>query len=404
MDTSTIFSVQGGLLVISTAMLLVNWRMNPEVAEARLWVISLSLMLISALIFGVVSVQAIESRPGFWLFAIVANTLFATGFIVIYSGARSLSNRKPLSLNIILAVAALVCGAMIVGQHFATDSEIGRAGVSSAALGIINLATAWVLLAGPDRIIAPKALLAVLTALAGTVLSLRTGMLYLNSLGWQISEDLSRNIPYYVLTLVIPGATISFILLSVHRLQDNLRHMANNDHLTGILNRRAFHERVVPVIANARRSGIQVAVAMFDLDFFKHINDNFGHAVGDAVLKKFVDVARASLRSGDVFARYGGDEFIAVLLVNDITAAETMANRLRGAFAAAGLDIGDTRVQSTVSIGLTMLSACDDDLEAAAKRADKALYEAKKNSRNRCMVSLKDDVQVEESATKTARA
>ncbi len=176
--------------------------------------------------------------------------------------------------------------------------------------------------------------------------------------------------------------------------QDTLRGMmrqledlAATDELTGLFNRRHFL-RLAGRELESLRKGRQHGLALLDLDHFKLINDIHGHAAGDRVLQTFAAVARACLRDGDVVARYGGEEFVLLLPNTDADQFTACCERLREAFSRAeplGLQVSNL----SVSIGLTLLSA-DDDLDEALHRADQALYQAKRNGRNRCAATWED--------------
>jgi diguanylate cyclase (GGDEF)-like protein/PAS domain S-box-containing protein len=163
------------------------------------------------------------------------------------------------------------------------------------------------------------------------------------------------------------------------RLLSELAARATTDALTGLSNRRAASEALVAEIERARRYERPLAVVLFDLDRFKSINDDLGHEAGDRVLRAFGGVLRSSARSTDVVARWGGEEFLAILPEADLEAASHFAERVRDAFASA--HPLDGRVVTT-SAGATQLAAGDDD-DAIVRRADAALYDAKRAGRDR---------------------
>ncbi|PTS83113.1 hypothetical protein DBR00_15765 [Pseudomonas sp. HMWF032] len=176
--------------------------------------------------------------------------------------------------------------------------------------------------------------------------------------------------------------------------QDTLRGMmrqledlAATDELTGLCNRRHFlllASRELEGLRNGRQHGL----ALLDLDHFKRINDVYGHAAGDRVLQTFAAVARACLRDGDVVARYGGEEFVLLLPNTEADQFTACCERLRDAFTRAE-PLGVKVESLSVSIGMTLLTE-HDDLEDALQRADQALYQAKRNGRNRCAATWED--------------
>lgn len=170
--------------------------------------------------------------------------------------------------------------------------------------------------------------------------------------------------------------------------QDTLRGMmrqleaqAATDELTGLFNRRHFLQVAGRELA-ALVPGQQHGLALIDLDYFKRINDTYGHAVGDRVLQTFAAVAQSCLRDGDILARYGGEEFVLLLPNTDVDQFSACCERLREAFAQAE-PVG-VRVNSlSLSVGMTLLIGADA-LDEALLRADQALYRAKRDGRNRC--------------------
>jgi len=166
-------------------------------------------------------------------------------------------------------------------------------------------------------------------------------------------------------------------------LEAQLQTLASTDPLTGLFNRRIFLERLEQERAKvARLPHYSAALLMLDLDFFKRVNDTYGHAVGDDVLKAFADIIRHSSRTIDVPARLGGEEFAILLSGADQNDTLIMAERLRAQVAAMVVDHEAGPVQITVSIGATYVLPNDKNGEAALHRADAALYEAKDGGRN----------------------
>lgn len=173
-----------------------------------------------------------------------------------------------------------------------------------------------------------------------------------------------------------------------------LEKLANKDGLTGLMNRRHFMQTAEVELQRAQRYRRPVTVAMADLDFFKKLNDSYGHAAGDAVLRAFAELVQDALRQSDLVCRYGGEEF--AFLFPEISPGETrkLAERLRIRCAEMEVGLPDGRkVKATVSMGLADASECP--IEIALKRADEALYEAKHLGRNRIVVSGEPAVSAE---------
>lgn len=170
-----------------------------------------------------------------------------------------------------------------------------------------------------------------------------------------------------------------------------LLEMATIDPLTGLANRAQFQVRAASELSRMQRSGEPVALMLADVDFFKRINDEFGHDAGDKVLVRLAAVLREGLRDCDVLARWGGEEFLALLPACDSRGAYDVAERLRQAVAGAHVDIGGRALEVTMSFGIAEVDA-DHDLLAATTRADRALYRSKREGRNRVTIDGTPDV------------
>jgi diguanylate cyclase (GGDEF)-like protein len=165
--------------------------------------------------------------------------------------------------------------------------------------------------------------------------------------------------------------------------EHQLRNLAQRDPLTQAYNRHHFWQLAHTEMARVKRYHRPLTMAMIDADHFKDVNDRYGHDVGDLVLKSVVDICHESLRKNDVLARYGGEEFIVLLPETPVEGALAVVERLRERIAQTPLVLDDGRsVPMTVSIGLSTLVDYHEGFEALLKRADDALYAAKRNGRN----------------------
>jgi two-component system C4-dicarboxylate transport sensor histidine kinase DctB len=174
-----------------------------------------------------------------------------------------------------------------------------------------------------------------------------------------------------------------------HELQyisDTLHRISITDHLTGAYTRRFFFESLTKLMSAAKRHGTPLSIIMIDVDNFKHINDSYGHPAGDEVLQTLAANCREALREADVFARFGGEEFIVALPDTDERAAQEVAERLRLAAMAQPVDTGDVLVRVTISSGISQYRPTDVTIEDMIKRVDQALYAAKNSGRNQVVV------------------
>lgn len=183
-------------------------------------------------------------------------------------------------------------------------------------------------------------------------------------------------------------------LRDVMRENENARRqlqcLATTDDLTGMFNRRHFMSLAEEEVKRAQRYSRPICIGMADLDFFKHINDEHGHAVGDSVLQSMSELFARTLRQSDWVCRYGGEEFAFVFPETPIDEALRLAERLRHRVAESRIELHDgSALQTTLSFGLANASE-GGSLEAALRRADTALYDAKKQGRNRVVVAASD--------------
>ncbi|MCE1238411.1 MAG: diguanylate cyclase [Azonexaceae bacterium] len=172
-------------------------------------------------------------------------------------------------------------------------------------------------------------------------------------------------------------------VLETKRLMESLRDSTLRDPMTGLNNRRFLEEYVETLVAGVQRKRSHAAIMMLDLDYFKMVNDTHGHDAGDAVLKALSNVLKQSVRASDLVIRYGGEEFLIVLLDSSGEHAERIAENIRQAVEALKVQIGGIVLQKTISIGISDFPTDSETFWQAVKFADVALYQAKEQGRNR---------------------
>jgi two-component system cell cycle response regulator len=171
------------------------------------------------------------------------------------------------------------------------------------------------------------------------------------------------------------------------RLRDNVQmsiEMAITDGLTGLFNRRYMETHLATLVEQAASRGKPIAVMVLDIDFFKSINDGHGHDAGDDVLREFSLRIRKAIRNIDLACRYGGEEFVIVMPETDMAVATMVAERIRRRIATEPFPIQQgALLEVTISIGIAALGQPGDHAASILKRADQALYRAKRDGRNR---------------------
>ena len=204
------------------------------------------------------------------------------------------------------------------------------------------------------------------------------------------SSDPQRFAPNLGTDFIEHMASIIAICLENVISNELLKYIGLTDSLTGVYNRRYVDRRLLEEVARARRAGYSFSAMYIDIDHFKHVNDSVGHLGGDEVLREVANRIKAELRQSDALGRFGGEEFVVLLIDADISSAVTVAERIRASMEQRPFLLSTgVELQVTVSIGVATLSngESNDSIENIAlqllAQADHALYEAKQSGRNR---------------------
>lgn len=268
----------------------------------------------------------------------------------------------------------------------------------TAAIGLLNL---YIYLAPPMRTLLLMAWFSSLLFMAGligfvgvVVLSLMMSVGYITAVASLINQGQAIYLPLEVLTAMV------FMVINVYAgvvferlrrehdetraLRKNLAELAITDPLTGLYNRRHFEEILKDEVARISRYGGRCALAMLDLDFFKNYNDTLGHLAGDDLLRDLAQMLRKHIRVTDVLARYGGEEFGLIMVNTPKDEAIMVMERLRGLIEAYPFRGGNIQPSGglTVSVGIASCPEDSADFEELVRRADAALYTAKRRGRN----------------------
>ena len=184
------------------------------------------------------------------------------------------------------------------------------------------------------------------------------------------------------------AANIAAIAIENRNNRIDLEKQAYTDYLTGLNNRRSFIERTEIELYRKERYGREFSLIMFDIDYFKYINDKFGHNAGDLVLKEIANICRSVLREVDIIGRIGGEEFAILLPETDIVQATLVAERLRVSISNGKVFPNlNEEVKFAASFGVTFTKDANKSINELLNQADNALYKAKNSGRNRVVVS-----------------
>lgn len=374
LDFQTLVVAVAVTAVFCAAARILLWRMHPGVPGLGHWSVAGILSALALMSYSLLrpfpQLQVVPLPP----------TIAALALVVGWDGFRRFFGRPPLSRAALAALAvATVVPTTIVYQQGWVEARVL---INSLLLGALSAAVGRELLR-PQEWSGPVTRITAYFYLATTVfMALRMAATLRDDAGAVNGPFPSAVLLWWLASSV--AVTLGMALMTGERLQWDLDRQASQDPLTGALNRRAFATLAEREVARARRSGQPLSVLAMDLDHFKAINDQFGHAVGDETLCRFVTVAGHQLRSNDILCRFGGEEFIALLPETTCDAAWAAAERLRVAFS--NCSAGPAGPGLAVSMGIAELHP-DEDIETTLRRADTALYQAKAEGRNRCVLA-----------------
>jgi len=390
LDTSTLYLVATMVAATLGAMLLF-FGTQENFPALRWWG--------TAYLLGAVSV-ALSTLAGNMLGAMLSLALNAVGFAacgMVWNAARVFHGRKPNLPGLLLGAMVWVAAVMTLKP----EASAIRFMIGAAIVAIYAALTAAQLWSERRKTLQSRWPAIVVPVLHGFVLMLPIllgGLLrphdaaFVGSI-WVTVFSIEL-VLYAVATVFVIFMLVSERVVTAHKTA------ASTDPLTGMFNRRGFAEATSRVIEREANAGRPVTVLIFDLDHFKSINDRFGHSAGDEILKLFATVVLSTLRITDLSGRVGGEEFAALLpcpLEEGVIAAE----RVREAFADSGIVVEDGPVDTTVSIGVAGGPA-GTELEVLLAAADSALYQAKRNGRNRVETAEELPLSLEKWRRKTA--
>lgn len=275
------------------------------------------------------------------------------------------------------------CGLCLVGLSWYAQVEPSfrwRMAFVLPAMGSIMGAHAWLFWRQPGSSLGRRFTVLTLSAMT-LVFALRWvhALLWAQDDGHLFAPEGVQSVYMSSYTVLLLLITVGFVLLASERMREVFEFQATHDMLTGAFNRRAVLDRLTQELARSQRYQGVFSVLMLDLDHFKHVNDRYGHQVGDDVLKRFVQRIGKILRPNDTLGRLGGEEFLVLLPETSPAAAQATAERILLAVA----QDGEALPVCTASIGVTSWLPQDISVDDIVARADRAMYTAKGNGRNR---------------------
>ena len=387
MDHKTLFVVLVSVFLVQAVALYQTWLQNKEEVGIRDWSIAAVLMSVGSIIvafalYYYASLETQEERLSRNLLRVVGNAFGASGWFLLWVGIRHFYQRHAPGYRTIALFAVLFMALMAI-ENIVNVFPGWTSFCVSISFSVFAALSLYEFMRWNDRYNATVIMLCIM--LLGTVVIWFTRAL--THAGIEIPGVGMHGI--YVLSLynaIVASVTVtvSMIILTNERINGKLLALALKDPLTGAMNRRAFHESSRTILGNDSRDAGSNAVCLIDLDNFKMINDTYGHATGDRILARFSQLAMSILREGDLFSRYGGEEFVVLLMNCTIQDAEETMERLRRAWEQEEFAVEGRVVRNTISAGVVQVEEKTAfDLDKVLGYADTLLYRAKETGRNR---------------------
>jgi diguanylate cyclase (GGDEF)-like protein len=374
MDFHTLFAVTVFISATAGLLLLFAFMQNRRTTALAWWGIGYLLGATAAALIAAPTLLPNGVAP------CAGNALLCSAYGLMWGGARSFEGRRPPLLGV--AAGAII---WIVAYQFGAI-----AGSAPACIVLVSLILAtYALLAARElcyahdpELISRWPTLALVLAHAGFLLA-RIPFANVIAISVASGHPHGAIVPVMAFQALFVTLCLPFlrVAMSKERAELEQRKAALTDPLTGIANRRAFFDRGAPLLELAQADRRSAALLLFDLDRFKEVNDTAGHQAGDRVLKAFCDLVGAGIGPRDLFGRLGGEEFACVLVDASMAQALQVAEQLRAKFAA--LRLPGIEAQPTVSVGVAMAGEAGRTLPALLATADRALYRAKADGRNR---------------------
>jgi diguanylate cyclase (GGDEF)-like protein len=379
LDIATLYIVSLLTTAFAGGIFLYTWRQNPVQRSVAWWGIS---MLMSSAGSFVLATESVLLPP--LVAHLAGNAAIILSYGILWSAARMFEHREPLWL---LSLAGTVLWFPACALPGFADTLTASGLYTVVVLAIYIFAASWEIGRGHGEQLVSRPLATLALFLFGSLLLAYVPVLL------TLDQDHAARMNNPVLAGMLLAAyllwfAILFLLITLVKERGELRHRVASlrDPLTGAGNRRYFMQEGAWSLEKARRGNHPSAVLLADLDHFKRVNDTFGHAAGDAVLRLFSKVARANLDPDQVLGRLGGEEFGILLPGSGETEAREIAERIRRTFLAQALSVDGWPVNAKVSIGICITPHSAHELTEMLAGADGAMYEAKSKGRNRVEV------------------
>jgi diguanylate cyclase (GGDEF)-like protein len=372
-DVPTSLGVMVFAAAVAGCLVLMSWLHHRNVTALAFWGLTFIMAAIA-----VALVAARGHISDIWSI-VVANAILAAAYGAMWTGARSFEGR-PIRVVGSLAGTLIWLLACTIGAFYGAPTARATLMV---AIGITyTLLTARELWRARGDTLVSRLPIIILLLVHAAALPTRIPLVGTITHTGPARPNLLAFVMFESILLFIAAAYL-FGSIVKERIAIWYKRASLVDPLTGVANRRAFLKQGARIVRRGATARRPTALLLFDLDHFKSINDGYGHFAGDRVLSTFCEVATEQLRPTDFFARMGGEEFACMLPDTAPQDAFSAAERVRAAFAATAHEIGPQAFVVTVSVGVAVATSPECDLASLMVQADRALYRAKQQGRNR---------------------
>lgn len=366
------------------AFMWVIYQLRSEQRCFVYWALSCGLFALGGLMAGI---REVKDLP--WLTIFLAHTLLMLSPLMVVMGLRSFLGLKPLAQIVIpVLVVWVMFAALIVMSSF----SIGLANFLTALVTAVLLLYGFYLL-GQATVVAkwPVGILRSFVMVHACLMLAQAGvMAWFHVLGGINNAEPILEFILISHMFLATCTALAFPLLAFVQAEESLRTLAEYDELTQLYNRRMFLDLANTAFENCRQKNLPFTVLMIDLDYFKKINDTWGHATGDLVLQVVSDTLRRELREQDIIGRMGGEELAIALPETAKAQASSISQRLRCRIEEDGCMIDGLRIELSASIGGAHRNSSHKDFASMLVQADSALYMAKARGRNQVQFGRPD--------------
>lgn len=376
-DMRTLIVFAGACHLLFAVLMAAYWSLRRDDRALAIWAVSNFVGAFGWLLIG------LRGHVPDWASIAAGNALLQFDLMLIWAGTRAFTGRR-IPWPVVVSPAVIILALFTVVPWVRDD--VGHRVVAVNIALLLALVLVAVDASRDRRVENLRARRIVLLALLGAVVANITRAVLSANLT-PGADFLGRNeaqeVGMFVFCLAPLAWNIGLLLMSRERLENELHQIARTDPLTSLYNRAGFAELAQREIGRRSHAQPTASVLVMDLDEFKYVNDTFGHIAGDRLLSALAERVKAALRPEDVVARFGGDEFCALLPCTSLAEGQLIAERVRSAVEGLVIEIGDVQISTTISVGVAEVAAGSDDVYRTLAVADDALYRAKRQGPNR---------------------